>query len=101
VLEWLDRDHLRQRPQADWRQIGTRGGKTAWRNRASGLLRINDIDERMELENAATVSLFERILDQALSVNNPGPRGVGGLCLLTGLGLILGFRPAAPAAPHS
>jgi hypothetical protein len=49
-------------------------GQNRLANRASGLLRINDIDERMELENAATVSLFERILDQA----GPGNAGIGG-----------------------
>jgi len=30
-------------------------------NRASGLLRINDIDERMELENAATLTLAKKL----------------------------------------
>jgi hypothetical protein len=30
-------------------------------NRASGMLRINDIDERMELENAATLTLAKKL----------------------------------------
>ena len=30
-------------------------------NRASGLLRINDIDECMELENAATLTLAKKL----------------------------------------
>jgi hypothetical protein len=30
-------------------------------NRASGMLRINDIDERLELENAATLTLAKKL----------------------------------------
>jgi hypothetical protein len=30
-------------------------------NRASGMLRINDIDERMELENTATLTLAKKL----------------------------------------
>ena len=30
-------------------------------NRASGMFRINDTDERMELENAATLTLVKKL----------------------------------------